>query len=103
MSQYNVLTEGKKDSIIKERKMIKRIIGSNKREEVIVKRSGFLIFVVSFCFFLIITIPFLIITKFSFINSFILPGVFFIIFQFSILVLPFNKGELEGISKHNGR
>ena len=56
--------------------MIKRIIGSNKREEVIVKRSGFLIFVVSFCFFLIITIPFLIITKFSFINSIILSGVF---------------------------
>ncbi|HRR96169.1 MAG TPA: hypothetical protein P5150_05500, partial [Candidatus Ratteibacteria bacterium] len=57
-----------------ERKMMKRIVGSNNKEE-IGKRQRFISFVISFCFFLIITIPFLIITKFSFINSIILSGV----------------------------
>jgi len=55
---------------------MKRIGCSNKREEVIVKRRNSLSLRVSFCFSLIITIPFLIITKFSFINSIILSGVF---------------------------
>jgi len=57
--------------------MMKRIVESNNKEEVIVKRKDSLVLVVSFCFlFFIITISFLIITKFSFINSIILSGVF---------------------------
>jgi len=58
--------------------MMKRIVGSNNREEVIVKKKN--THLVSFCFFLIITISFLIITKIFFINSFILSGVFFPLF-----------------------
>ncbi|HRR95577.1 MAG TPA: hypothetical protein P5150_02445 [Candidatus Ratteibacteria bacterium] len=55
---------------------MKRIVESNNKEEVIVKRKDSLVLVVSFCFlFFIITISFLIITKFSFINSIILSGV----------------------------
>ena len=72
--------------------MMKRIVGSNNREEVIVKKKN--THLVSFCFFLIITISFLIITKFSFINSFILSGVFFPIISCFIYISPFYQENL---------
>jgi len=59
----------------RERKMMKRIVGSNNKEEVVKRKNTHTCSI--FCLF-IITIPFLIITKFSFINSIILSGVLFI-------------------------
>jgi len=72
----------------REKKMKKKRIKSSKYKRRVVERKRFtyihthsltlsLSLVCLFCFFLIIiTIPFLIITKFSFINSFILSGIF---------------------------